>query len=185
MRLMIERLPSPIGTMLLASDGEALRALHFDDGEELDAMLRRQYGQVTLIQGRVPEAISAPVTEYFRGRLDALEAVPVTTGGTAFQARVWAALRAIPSGTTTSYGALAASLGQPGASRAVGLANGANPVAIVVPCHRVIGANGTLTGYGGGLHRKAWLLRHEGVRPTLPFADPAAMTATHRGADHP
>jgi len=87
--------------------------------------------------------------------------VPVRAGGTPFQRVVWAALREIPPGRTTSYGQLAARLGRPGASRAVGLANGANPVAIAVPCHRVIGADGTLTGYGGGIERKRWLLEHE------------------------
>ncbi len=84
-------------------------------------------------------------------------------GGTDFQRRVWAALREIPSGTTRTYGDIAAELGEPGAARAVGLANGANPVAIVVPCHRVIGSAGALTGFGGGLERKRWLLEHEGV----------------------
>ncbi len=186
MHLTLERLPSPIGAMLLASDGEVLRALIFDDDDdEMATLLRRQYRQVTLTMGRVPEAISGPVKAYFSGELDALDTVPVATGGTAFQRRVWAALRTIPTGVTTSYGALAASLGQPGASRAVGLANGANPICLVVPCHRVIGADGTLTGYGGGLHRKEWLLRHEGVRLTLPFADLPVKPATRQGADHP
>jgi len=85
----------------------------------------------------------------------------VETGGTPFQQEVWRSLRAIPCGTTTSYGKLAAQIGRPAAVRAVGLANGANPVAVVIPCHRVIGSNGSLTGYGGGLERKRWLLDHE------------------------
>src|SRR5690606_5527006 len=97
----------------------------------------------------------------FEGDISALDALPVVTGGTEFQRRVWAALRQIPAATTISYGQLAARIGAPAASRAVGLANGANPVPIVVPCHRVIGANGKLTGFGGGLPRKQWLLSHE------------------------
>src|SRR6202035_4574287 len=98
---------------------------------------------------------------YFDGAMDALAEINTATGGTPFQREVWKALRAIPAGVTISYGQLAVNVGQAGASRAVGAANGANPIAIVVPCHRVIGANGTLTGYGGGLERKTWLLDHE------------------------
>src|SRR5207244_1075492 len=98
---------------------------------------------------------------YFAGRIDALAEIRTATGGTHFQREVWNALRGIPAGATISYGQLAASLGRAGASRAVGAANGANPIPIVVPCHRVIGANGTLTGYGGGLAHKRWLLDHE------------------------
>jgi methylated-DNA-[protein]-cysteine S-methyltransferase len=101
------------------------------------------------------------VQRYFDGELGALDGLAVRTGGTAFQRSVWAELRRIPVATTISYGQLAGRIGRPSASRAVGMANGANPVAIVVPCHRVIGANAKLTGYGGGLHRKAWLIAHE------------------------
>ena len=166
MQLTIARLPSPIGTMLLVSDGDgALRALDFDDYEaRLHRLLRLYYGRYALARHPVPDAIARPVAAYFAGELGAIDAIPVATGGTAFQRRVWGALRRLPAGTTSSYGGLAASLGQPRASRAVGLANGANPVAIVVPCHRVIGGNGALTGYGGGLSRKRWLLEHEGVQ---------------------
>lgn len=168
MRLTIERVPSPIGTILLVSDAAALRVLHFEDGEaDVRGMLRRQFPRDEFEEGRVPAAITSALASYFDGDLRAIDAVPVAAGGTPFQQRVWAALREIPVGTTTSYGALAAKLGQPRASRAVGLANGSNPVALVVPCHRVIGANGTLTGYGGGLSRKQWLLAHEGVRLRL------------------
>jgi methylated-DNA-[protein]-cysteine S-methyltransferase len=101
------------------------------------------------------------VEAYFGGDLTAFDAVVVKTGGTVFQQAVWAALRAIPAGETRSYGQLAAAIGSPRAVRAVGLANGSNPVGVIVPCHRVIGANGTLTGYAGGLERKRWLLAHE------------------------
>lgn len=165
MRLQLDRLPSPIGTMLAVFDDEAhLRALDFDDYEpRLHRLLHRHYGAFDLVPGRAPPAITTRLAAYFDGELSAVDAIPVATGGTAFQRRSWAALRAIPPRRTMSYGELAASIGAMGASRAVGLANGANPIAIVVPCHRVIGANGSLTGYGGGLHRKHWLLAHEGA----------------------
>jgi methylated-DNA-[protein]-cysteine S-methyltransferase len=161
----VERFASPIGTVVLASDGEALRVLHLDDDEErVKASLARTYGEVTICSGRVPVTIRQPLTSYFEGELTALDRIPVQAAGTPFQLKVWAALRGIPVGTTMSYGGLAQQLGMPGASRAVGLANGSNPIGVVVPCHRVIGADGTLTGYGGGLPRKRWLLAHEGVR---------------------
>ncbi len=111
-----------------------------------------------------PDSIRAPIQAYFEGDLAALARVLVETGGTAFQRKVWAALRRIPAGTTATYGQLAAAIGNANASRAVGMANGSNPVAIVVPCHRVIGAGGGLTGYAGGTDRKRWLLTHEGVK---------------------
>ncbi|HET8842556.1 MAG TPA: methylated-DNA--[protein]-cysteine S-methyltransferase, partial [Ktedonobacteraceae bacterium] len=98
---------------------------------------------------------------YLAGDPRSLDAIPVDTGGTAFQQQVWSALRSIPLGTTTTYGELAASLGKPKAYRAVGATNALNPIAIVLPCHRVVGADASLTGYAGGLHRKDWLLRHE------------------------
>lgn len=162
--LNLERVASPIGTMLLAADDEGvLRALDFVDYEpRMRRLLDRHYGTAyELRPGRVPVAVTAALAAYFAGTLTALDAVAVRTNGSPFQRRVWAALRDIPAGATTSYGQLAARLGQPSASRAVGLANGANPIGIVVPCHRVIGADGTLTGYGGGLERKRWLLDHE------------------------
>jgi len=112
------------------------------------------------------DAIEAILTRYFAGETDALDVIDVEMNGTSFQRRVWAALRDVKAGTTVSYGEIARRIGAPSAVRAVGAANGANPVAIVVPCHRVIGGNGSLTGYGGGLERKQWLLRHEQA-PTL------------------
>jgi methylated-DNA-[protein]-cysteine S-methyltransferase len=161
MRLFRERVPSPIGTILLVSDGEALHALDFEDFEDRALRLLQRYcGPCELVPGRAAGAAER-IAAYFSGELTALDAIPVKTGGSEFQRRVWSALRDIPAGSTMSYGRLAAAIGAPTASRAVGLANGANPVALVVPCHRVIGANGGLTGYGGGLSRKAWLLRHE------------------------
>ena len=160
----LERVASPLGVLLLVSDGEALRALDFEDYEaRMQRLLTRHYGPVLLREGRDTSGARAALAAYFDGELDALARVAVATGGTPFQRRVWRALRAIESGRTTTYGQLARRLRRPEAARAVGLANGANPIAIVVPCHRVIGANGALTGYAGGLARKRWLLRHEGV----------------------
>ena len=172
MRLRLERIASPIGTLLLATEGEVLRALDFDDYElRMRALLETHYGAVDLVEADAPGPLGGRLRAYFEGDGDALAAVAVATQGTPFQRDVWAALRAIPFGATLSYGALAARLGRAGASRAVGLANGRNPIAIVVPCHRVIGADGSLTGFGGGLHRKRWLLAHEarhgGAAPSL------------------
>jgi methylated-DNA-[protein]-cysteine S-methyltransferase len=164
MDLLIDRIASPIGTILLVSDGEAVRALDFDDYEDrLAVLLRRHYGTYSLTPATDPGGVRAPLRDYFAGNYAALDRVPVRTAGTPFQRSVWAALRTIPARSAISYGQLAIRLGTPKASRAVGLANGANPVAIIVPCHRVIGADGGLTGYGGGLPRKRWLLDHEGA----------------------
>jgi methylated-DNA-[protein]-cysteine S-methyltransferase len=144
----VEAFDSPIGELLLVSDGVALRMLDLHGNQdELRVMLDKSYG-CRIERGSVPREISGALKAYFDGDLTAIERIAVEADGSDFQRRVWAELRAIPAGTTTSYGALARRLGKPGASRAVGLANGANPVAIVVPCHRVIGSDGTLTGYG-------------------------------------
>ena len=160
--LLLSRLPSPIGTILLVTDGAALRALDFHDYEpRLHRLLRLHYGAYTLTPTRDPGPPGPLLQAYFDGDFAALDRLAVQTGGTPFQRQIWAELRRIPPGTTISYGRLAERIGRPTASRAVGLANGANPVAIVVPCHRVIGANAALTGYGGGLHRKRWLIAHE------------------------
>ncbi len=165
MTLFLDRVLSPIGPLLVVFDEEgALRALDYHDYESrMRRLVRLHYGagRDTLEPGRVPRTIADRLDAFFGGELAAIDAIPVSTGGTEFQRRVWAALRRIPAGTTTSYGALAHTLGNPTASRAVGLANGSNPVVIVVPCHRVIGADGALTGYGGGVARKSWLLEHE------------------------
>ncbi|HKV44869.1 MAG TPA: methylated-DNA--[protein]-cysteine S-methyltransferase [bacterium] len=162
MDLFVDRMPSPIGALLLVWQSSTLRALSFDDREErLRRWLRLHYGVLRLATERAPEVIRAPIGAYFYGEITAIDRILVHAHGTPFQRQVWAALREIPAGSTTTYGALAVRLGRSGASRAVGLANGSNPVAIVVPCHRVIGANGALTGYGGGIDRKRWLLEHE------------------------
>lgn len=171
MKLLLSRLPSPIGTVLLAWDGEALRALDFHDHESrMHRLLKRHYGSYALTPASDAGELGRDVQAYFEGDLPALDRLPVRTAGTLFQQSVWAELRLIPPGTTLSYGRLAERAGRPKASRAVGLANGANPVAIVVPCHRVVGADATLTGYGGGLHRKQWLIAHERehVSPSRP-----------------
>lgn len=155
---------SPIGKLLLILDGAALVALDFEGFEDrMMRLLRRRFPTARLKAGKAPGGVTAALAAYFKGDHAALDDLDVRMGGTPFQQRVWSALRAIPPGETRGYGTLAAALGKPGASRAVGLANGANPVAIVVPCHRVIGADGGLTGYAGGLARKTYLLRHEGA----------------------
>lgn len=161
MEFVLDQMASPIGTIQLVGDGAALIALVFaDDDAWLGRHLGRYHAGYSLKPGRF--ARRERIEAYFAGALAALDDIEVRAEGTAFQHRVWAVLRTIPVGTTMSYGALAQAIGAPKASRAVGLANGANPVSVVVPCHRVIGANGTLTGYGGGIERKAWLLAHEG-----------------------
>ena len=170
--LHLDRYATPLGAMTLVTDAQGcLRVLDFDDHEaRMHLLMQRQYGACDLRPGAAPAAIRAALDAYFAGDLSAIDAIGTATAGTAFQRRVWAALRDIPAGTTESYGALAARLGMPTATRAVGLANGANPIGIVVPCHRVIGANGTLTGYGGGIARKQWLLTHERAAFRLPRA---------------
>lgn len=170
--LFFDHVPSPIGVIQLVFDEHHdLRALDFDDHEaRLARLLRVHYGDAVATPASTPEAIAAPLAAFFAGEIAAIDAIAVRTNGTDFQRRVWAELRRIPAGATTSYGKLAATIGRPTAVRAVGLANGANPVGIVVPCHRVIGADGSLTGYGGGIERKRWLLAHE-----ARWAAPAAQ----------
>ena len=144
--------PSPVGTIVLISDGIALRGLH------LGRMRRSDNGSAVLPgTDEVIEAVSGQLDEYFAGRRRRFD-IDVSLEGTDFQRAVWERVRDIPYGGTTSYGALAAAMGRPGAARAVGLANGRNPLPIVVPCHRVLGADGSLTGYGGGLPMKQALL---------------------------
>jgi len=163
--LTLDRIQAPIGAFLIATDDRgALRAVDFwDDEAGLRRLLAKQYGQVPVAFGQSPAPIRQAFADYFAGDIRALEQIPVETVGTQFQRKVWAALQRIPAGETRSYGQLAVEIGEPKAMRAVGLANGQNPVAIVVPCHRVIGADGSLTGFGGGLPRKRWLLKHEGA----------------------
>ncbi|WP_461357542.1 methylated-DNA--[protein]-cysteine S-methyltransferase [Bradyrhizobium sp. USDA 4454] len=161
----LDRLTTPIGTALLVTDDDGvLRALDWDDYEgRMLELLRLHHGAVTLRDGRAPAAMRRALGGYFNGDLDRLTDVAWRVVGTPFQRKVWHALPTIPPGTTMSYGALAAKLNTPNAMRAVGHANGSNPISVVVPCHRLIGANGSLVKYGGGLERKRWLLHHEGV----------------------
>ena len=176
--LVYDEIETPLGLLRLFADGTGrLHAVGWTTGHA------RRDEQLTLPNGGArrahdPHGLSAALAAYFGGDLRAIDGLPTVTRGTDFQRRVWSALREIPCGETWSYGQLARHIGNPAAVRAVGLANGANPIGIVVPCHRVIGADGTLTGYGGGLERKRWLLAHEGVRVpssanlALPFASP-------------
>lgn len=152
-------MPSPIGELLLTSDGTALNRLYMEEGPWAIG--------AEWIEDPAPfEEAIAQLDAYFAGTLKTFD-LPVAPQGTPFQQRVWEALQAIPYGATRSYGDLAAAIGQPSAVRAVGAANGRNPISIVIPCHRVIGADGSLTGYGGGLPRKRRLLELEGVLTPL------------------
>ncbi|MGE6761597.1 methylated-DNA--[protein]-cysteine S-methyltransferase [Corallococcus interemptor] len=164
-RFFVDSTPTPAGVALLVCDEEGrLRALDWEGYEaRMHRLLRLHYGEngCVLESARDPSGRTSALQAYLRGDLSAISALPVETGGTPFQREVWRALREIPAGTTTTYGQLAHRIGRPKAIRAVGLANGANPISIVVPCHRVVGANASLTGYAGGLERKRWLLNHE------------------------
>ena len=161
--LYLDRVKTPIGELLLVADeGGALRMLEFSDKpERWRREFKRRFDHAQFQETRNPSGLCAALKRYFDGDLDALDTIKTDAAGTDFQRACWKNLRKIPAGTTTSYGALAKKLGKPQAMRAVGLANGANPIAVVVPCHRVIGSDGSLTGYGGGLARKQWLLDHE------------------------
>ena len=162
---LLERVPTPLGEMLVVTDEQGLlRALDWHDHEaRMRELMRRQYpGAQPQLRGTAhPSANTQAMLRYFGGDIAVIHQLAVATGGTDFQRQVWTALRGIPDGETISYGALALRIGRPAAVRAVGLANGANPISIVLPCHRVIGSNRSLTGYGGGLPRKQWLLQHE------------------------
>ncbi len=164
-RLRLDRLATPIGEALIVTDDTGtLRAFDWADREaDMMRLLRLHYGTVVLEPGAAPAHLLRKLRRYFDGDLGSLAGIEWRTGGTAFQRAVWHALTTIAPGETRSYGALAAKLGCPRSVRAVGTANGSNPISVVVPCHRVIGADGSLTGYGGGLDRKRWLLRHEGA----------------------
>ena len=162
--ILSDHIETPLGTMLLLARDGAMIGLEFDDQPERVARdLRLRYGSSERFPADNPNGFSDRIRAYFAGDLKAIEDIPSDGGGTEFQRRVWEELKRIPCGVTISYGTLAKRLGDPNLMRAVGLANGRNPISIVVPCHRVIGADGSLTGYGGGLRRKEWLLRHEGA----------------------
>ena len=165
LKLLLDRIDTPIGELLLATDAAGrLRALDWSDYEErMLRLLRLHYGKggFQIVPAHNPHGLRDTMNRYFAGDNAAINDVAVATAGTPFQRAVWSELRKIPSGSTISYGNLAKRIARPKAVRAVGLANGSNPIGIVVPCHRVIGADGSLTGYGGGIERKRWLLEHE------------------------
>jgi methylated-DNA-[protein]-cysteine S-methyltransferase len=170
--LLLTRIPSPLGQILLVSDNRAVWALDFEDYEDrMMKLLQKRYGSVQLAEqasdlgdcNLTRQSLQACIQAYFSGDLNSLNHLPVETGGTPFQQQVWQSLRTIPAGQVITYGELAQNLNNPKAVRAVGMANSLNPIAIILPCHRVIGAKGQLTGYAGGLDRKQWLLKHEGI----------------------
>jgi methylated-DNA-[protein]-cysteine S-methyltransferase len=172
----LSRLETPIGVALIATDAEGrLRVLDWEDHK---ARMQRGLVRIYRASGGVrldkDIAVARPVRDrlkaFFAGDLEAIDAIEVESAGTPFQRRVWAVLRKIPAGKTWTYTELAARAGRPDAIRAAGAANGLNPISVVVPCHRVIGRDGALTGYGGGLHRKEWLLTHEGATFKAPKA---------------
>ncbi len=166
--LLFDRVPAPKGAPFpevhLVIDGDKLCAVDFGGFEaRRERLLKKRYGGYTLVERSNPHGFSERMRAYLHGELDAIAELPVTLAGTPFQQSAWLALRSIPAGQTASYATQAARIGKPAAVRAIGAANGQNPVAIVLPCHRVIGSGGALTGFGGGIATKAWLLRHEGA----------------------
>jgi methylated-DNA-[protein]-cysteine S-methyltransferase len=165
LQLFVNRIDTPIGKMFVVSDGDGnLRAIDWTDYEvRMRRLLRVHYGEngFQLKPKHYSNDLTDAINRYFAGEVEVIDALPVETGGTPFQRQVWRALRKIRCGMTISYAQLAERIGRPNAVRAVGLANGSNPVGVVVPCHRVIGSDGSLTGYGGGIERKRWLLEHE------------------------
>jgi len=155
---------SPVGPLTVVADGDTLVMISFPDfeGRAVRQTKKALKGE-TVVDGPPHARIAAALDAYFAGDLHALDELPIAPRGTDFEQSVWRELRNIPAGETRSYGDVAKALGRPTATRAVGRANGINPIPLVVPCHRVIGADGSLTGFGGGLETKAWLLRHEGA----------------------
>jgi methylated-DNA-[protein]-cysteine S-methyltransferase len=163
---MIELAPfaSPVGPLAIAARQGRVCAVWFGNENELRDVVSRWYSNEPIVNTEDPAGAVEALTRYFAGKLDALDRVAIDLHGTEFQQRVWQRLRHVRAGTTASYSEIARGIGAPSAVRAVGAANGANPIPIIVPCHRIIGSNGSLTGYGGGLDRKRWLLAHEGLR---------------------
>ena len=180
--LRVDEVPSPMGAIVIAVRGEAACALVFEDHwADMEQQLFRRFSEKPRAE-RDPAGISSRVAAYLAGRMDAVADIEVDPGGTPFQRAVWTALRSIPAGTTRSYAQLAAAIGRPTAVRAVGAANGANPVSIIIPCHRVIRSDGDLCGYSGGIERKRWLLAHErkavGTLAGTPLGSPAQLDLT-------
>jgi methylated-DNA-[protein]-cysteine S-methyltransferase len=159
-----DRIQTPIGDMILVARDGALLLLEFEDATgRVEREMKLRFKTHELQKAENPFGLSQIMQDYFIGDINAINTILTDGGGTQFEKQVWAELRKIPTGRTVSYGSIARKLGDINLSRAVGTANGRNPIAIVVPCHRVIGADGSMTGYGGGLARKEWLLRHEGA----------------------
>src|SRR5881628_3572527 len=154
----VSRLPTPIGELTLTATDTALTGVYFPSSRGVPSLHNVERGS----GGEVLQRAETQLSEYFAGMRTTFD-IPLDATGTEFERRVWDLLRAIPYGATTSYGELAKRLGSTKEARAVGAANGKNPIPIIVPCHRVIGANGDLTGFGGGIERKRWLLQHEGA----------------------
>lgn len=162
--LFIDKMTSPIGTILLVANETYLCALDYEDYEQrMMKLLRRRFEDIQFKATDDPCGFSSRLRAYLAGDVCCLDDLSVDPGGTAFQRQVWTALRSIPPGTVMTYGELAQRLKRPTAYRAVGMTNALNPISIVIPCHRLVGADGSLTGYAGGLERKRWLLEHEGV----------------------
>ncbi len=172
---LIDRMKTPLGTAVLIADERGSLCLYQweDEAEAWRWRFRRDHGDSRLVAERDPFGHAAALERYFAGDVAALDAISVALRGTPFQTKVWTALRTIPAGTTLAYGALARRIGAAAAVRAVGLANGRNRIGVVVPCHRVIGSDGSLTGYGGGLPRKRWLLEHEARHAAFRLEMPA------------
>jgi methylated-DNA-[protein]-cysteine S-methyltransferase len=168
---------TPLGELLVtARDGRVSAMAFADCAQRVERLLARHYGTPLVgVVGAPPDALRHRLDAYFAGDLRALDAIAIDPPGTDFQRTVWQVLRAVPAGTTMTYRDVARHLGAPNAVRAVGAAIGANPIWLAIPCHRIIGADGSLTGYAGGLERKRWLLAHEGVVPDRahPSAPPA------------
>lgn len=152
-----------VGPIHMVAEGGRLLAMEFGDVEHrLMPMLRSRFGKEPMLESEDDlSEITSAIRAYFEGDLAAIDAIEVDGGGTEFQRHAWQSLRAIPPGETRTYGQMAAALGRPNAARAVGMANALNPISLVVPCHRLVGSNGSLTGYGGGIERKRWLIDHE------------------------
>lgn len=186
MKLYLEKINSPIGEILIITDEQMLCGIEFAGYEtRTEQFLKKRFGDYRLNAVQNETDIPKKLQAYLEGDYHSLDQIPVNTGGTAFQQQVWTALRSIPAGTTTTYGELARQLGKPAAARAVGITNSLNPISIVLPCHRVIGANGALTGYAGGLERKRWLLQHEGWPASPSVASPAASPVASPAASPP
>ncbi len=165
MNFQLDRMSTPLGEITFSADEDGnLRTLDWvDEGRSEIFSLDRFYKNVSIEEKRAPAQLRHAIKGYFEGDVSAIDDIPIALPGTDFQKRVWNCLCDIPVGSVCSYGDIAKKLKNPGAVRAVGMANNANPIAIVVPCHRVIGASGKMVGYGSGIKRKEWLLKHEGV----------------------